>query len=150
MNATIEAARAGEAGKGFAVVAAEVKSLARQTSDATSQISMQIAGIQASTAEAVAAVRAIATTMADVRSATTGIAAAVDQQRSATADIARNVQDAADGTKSASRLLAGVEVEVGRTDECSQGVLDASARTGAEAERLREGIDRFLRDVVAA
>ena len=42
LNATIEAARAGDAGKGFAVVASEVKTLATQTSQATSEISRQI------------------------------------------------------------------------------------------------------------
>lgn len=38
LNATIEAARAGDAGKGFAVVANEIKELARQTADATTEI----------------------------------------------------------------------------------------------------------------
>ncbi len=38
LNATIEAARAGDAGKGFAVVANEIKELARQTADSTTEI----------------------------------------------------------------------------------------------------------------
>ena len=59
LNATIEAARAGDAGKGFAVVASEVKGLARQTAKATEEIAAQIAGIQAATKEAVAAIEAI-------------------------------------------------------------------------------------------
>ena len=48
LNATIEAASAGEAGKGFAVVAGEVKELARQTNEATSEIRGRIESIQQS------------------------------------------------------------------------------------------------------
>jgi putative methionine-R-sulfoxide reductase with GAF domain len=49
LNATIEAARAGDVGKGFAVVASEVKELARETAEATGQVSDQIAAIQTNT-----------------------------------------------------------------------------------------------------
>ena len=59
LNATIEAARAGNAGKGFAVVAAEVKQLANQTAAATHEIASQVHQIQASSADAVAAIETI-------------------------------------------------------------------------------------------
>ncbi|MGN0924943.1 methyl-accepting chemotaxis protein [Ectopseudomonas mendocina] len=46
LNAAIEAARAGEAGRGFAVVADEVRSLARRTQEATTEIEGLIASLQ--------------------------------------------------------------------------------------------------------
>ncbi len=53
VNASIEAAKAGEQGKGFAVVAQEVRSLAEQSKQATSQVRSILADIQKATGAAV-------------------------------------------------------------------------------------------------
>ncbi|MBF0558650.1 MAG: HAMP domain-containing protein [Nitrospirae bacterium] len=53
LNAAIEAARAGEQGRGFAVVADEVRKLAQKTTDAISEISAKIGGIQQSVSSVV-------------------------------------------------------------------------------------------------
>ncbi len=58
LNASIEAARAGEEGRGFAVVAEEVRSLAKQSAAATSEIENLVASIQSQTAEVVMAMEA--------------------------------------------------------------------------------------------
>lgn len=55
LNASIEAAKAGEAGAGFAVVAAEVKNLAEQSEQSTSQVQKILEDIRHATEKAVMA-----------------------------------------------------------------------------------------------
>ena len=150
LNATIEAARAGDAGRGFAVVAQEVKTLSGQTAKATEEIEPQVREIQASTSEAVAAIRSIHGVMDDINRFTTAIATAVEEQSASTAEIGRNAQEAAAGADALAGSMTTVSGAIEETSRSATAVLDGSRALNAQSVTLQEAVEKFLQRVAAA
>lgn len=126
LNATIEAARAGEAGKGFAVVANEVKELAKQTAQATEEISQKIEAIQTDTQGAVKAISHISSIIGQINEYQGTIATAVEEQSSTTSEIARNVHEAAKGSAEIAENITHVALAAEST---SNGATDTNNAT---------------------
>ncbi len=150
LNATIEAARAGESGKGFAVVAQEVKALAAQTSKATDEISVQIAGVQAATQDSVVIIKEIGGTIGRISAIATSITAAVEEQATTTEQIFENMQAAA---KSAAQVAGNIgEVNDGATGitAASAQVLSSAHMLSQDGARLTAQMEKFLAAFCAA
>jgi methyl-accepting chemotaxis protein len=150
LNATIEAARAGEAGRGFAVVASEVKQLAAQTAKATDEIGNQITGMQAATAESVAAIKEISGTIGRISDIAATIAAAVEEQGATTQEIARNVHQAATGTAQVATNITDVNRGANETGSASAQVLASAQSLSHESDSLKAEVEKFLVTVRAA
>jgi methyl-accepting chemotaxis protein len=149
LNATIEAARAGDAGRGFAVVAHEVKTLAGQTAKATSEIGQNISMIQASTRNAVDAVREIGNAVRDINEVTSNIAGAVGQQDAATREISANAQTAAQGNETLVANIGSLSDAIGETNKAATSVLTASTDLTSTAEILSREVDKFFSNLRA-
>jgi methyl-accepting chemotaxis protein len=149
LNATIEAARAGDAGRGFAVVAHEVKALAGQTAKATEEISQNVALIQASTRNAVEAVREIGGAVRGINDITSTIAGAVSQQDSATREISVNAQSAAQGNHTLVANISSLRDAIGETSTAAASVLSASGGLASTAETLSAEVEKFFQSLRA-
>jgi methyl-accepting chemotaxis protein len=149
LNATIEAARAGEAGKGFAVVASEVKSLASQTTKATSDITEQISSIQDMTRRSVSDIQSITQTIDEIARIGSAIAAAVEEQGAATREIAENAQSAARSSEGIDTSLQDVRRGAGDTATAAKNVSVLAGDLGGQARMLESSVQDFMKRVLA-
>ena len=150
LNATIEAARAGEAGRGFAVVAQEVKALASQTSKATEEIGVQIAGVQAATRDSVATIKEIGATIGRISDIAAAITAAVDEQAATTQHIAENIHAAAGGAAHVAANIGEVNDSAAAISTASSQLLSSAQTLSHDGSRLAAEMEKFLAAVCAA
>lgn len=138
LNATIEAASAGDAGKGFAVVANEVKELARQSANASEQISAQISGIQKDAKVAIDAIQEITQIVDKVVGISSSVAAAIEEQSATAKEISMSVNEVSQGTNDISRNIQDSSIGANEVSKNIQTISSTSATSAEKANNAQK------------
>jgi methyl-accepting chemotaxis protein len=150
LNATIEAARAGEAGKGFAVVVSEVKTLATQTANATSEIAGLVDAMQGSSRETLGAISQISSVIEQINQISSIIAAAIEEQGAATKEISGHIDQASGRVGTIIESIGTVADSTGHSSAAATQAVQASEELSQQADKLRSEVNKFLQNLHAA
>ncbi len=150
LNATIEAARAGAAGRGFAVVASEVKSLAKQTAQATERVGQQVTEMQRYARESAQAIAEIRRTIGHFSEGSLLIQGAVQEQDAATQEIAHYASDSEKRAAEVARNLASLSHKALEAGSASAQVLSATQVLSRDSNALKIQVQNFLAEIQEA
>lgn len=145
LNATIEAARAGSAGKGFAVVANEVKELAKQSKNATQEITEKVNVIQSGIMATVSSMEMISEVINKMNNLVDNIAAATEEQSITSRDMSDNIQNfleqinlVIENVSQSEIAIEEVNIKIASSASRSEEMMDSSKNMSSDSEMMKK------------